>query len=66
MSWLKGIKGLSKAVARQDRAPTVVINHRRMKCRPCPARKGLMCGLCKCIIMAKTAVVSEECPGGRW
>lgn len=66
MSWFRGIKGLAKATTRSGRAPKVVINHRRMKCRPCTARKGLVCGLCKCLIMAKTANETETCPGGRW
>jgi hypothetical protein len=77
----QGVSGLVKAAVGIDRPPEEVIRQRRDACRGCdratrnPARldrpaKGLtslsQCRECGCLIAAKTAVASEQCPLGKW
>lgn len=39
----------------------------RMKiCRICPHKKGAFCGVCGCVLMAKTSSPDEVCPELRW
>ena len=67
---LTGARGLAKAGARLDRPPASVIDHRRRQCAACPdlvRSAGLpRCGLCGCVVAAKTAVAGESCPAGHW
>jgi hypothetical protein len=48
-----------------DRAPQALINDRRAKCAQCPHVVTVLaefCGVCGCLIVAKTALAGEECP----
>lgn len=39
---------------------------RRLICKKCELRKGLICGECGCFINAKVQVEEEECPVNKW
>ena len=39
---------------------------RRLICKNCELRKGLVCGECGCFINAKVQLDEEECPVGKW
>jgi len=39
---------------------------RRLICKDCELRKGLVCGECGCVISAKVQLEEEECPVGKW
>jgi len=39
---------------------------RRLICKKCELRKGLVCGECGCVISAKVQLEEEECPVGKW
>lgn len=35
-------------------------------CEACPEKKGPFCGLCGCVLKAKTAAPGESCPQLKW
>jgi hypothetical protein len=35
-------------------------------CEACPEKKGMFCGLCGCVLKAKTASPEETCPALKW
>jgi hypothetical protein len=35
-------------------------------CNDCTKRLGFICGVCGCVLTAKTKVVNEKCPIGEW
>lgn len=35
-------------------------------CMACPDRTGVTCGVCHCFVRAKTKLVTEKCPQGKW
>lgn len=35
-------------------------------CKECPMKKGLLCGECGCLIVAKTASKISHCPLQKW
>jgi hypothetical protein len=39
---------------------------RRLICKKCKLRNGLICGECGCVISAKVQLEEEECPVGKW
>lgn len=39
---------------------------RRLICKKCELRKGLVCGECGCFINAKVQIEEEECPVNKW
>lgn len=45
---------------------TVVARSRMRICRPCQYRKGVRCGECGCLLLAKTRLPDEECPRNKW
>jgi hypothetical protein len=42
------------------------IEMRRFICSGCPLNVNGICGACSCIIHAKTALATEECPHKHW
>ncbi len=56
------------AAGRDVLAPPSYVNKRRELCEACELRKGLVCthNDCGCVIAAKTRLISEACPLGRW
>jgi hypothetical protein len=47
-------------------APAASQEYRNQKCGICPNNFGGQCGLCDCLILAKTMMAQEECPIGIW
>lgn len=39
---------------------------RRSICNGCPNLKGSQCGICGCFVAAKTKLITEKCPAGKW
>ena len=39
---------------------------RRAICETCPAKSGILCSDCGCIIAAKVRVNTSKCPQGKW
>lgn len=39
---------------------------RKAICETCPAKSGLICSDCGCIIAAKVRVNTSKCPQGKW
>lgn len=39
---------------------------RKDTCKACELRKGIVCGVCGCVIAAKTKVAEEYCPENKW
>lgn len=35
-------------------------------CLACPSRKGIVCGICLCPLVAKTRLIDEDCPLKKW
>src|SRR4051794_34793847 len=35
-------------------------------CRPCPERRGALCGVCGCVLAIKVRMNFESCPIGKW
>lgn len=35
-------------------------------CAPCIHRKGVLCGLCGCVLQAKARLIEENCPANKW
>lgn len=56
-------EGLTKAILQQH---TTVSTKRMGICNNCPNKKGVACGICGCILSAKTKVLEEACPENRW
>ncbi len=78
---IKGVIKLSKVALSMDKAPDDIISARRDVCRNCEystknkdkintPSKGLslrsICTNCKCFIAAKTQLLNEQCPLGKW
>lgn len=40
--------------------------YRLATCTICPARKGMICSNCGCVLQAKARLKEEECPLGLW
>ncbi len=64
-SLLHGAAGLIKYAMGLDAAPRETVRRRRDICRECSGGAAL-CPACTCLIRAKTASRSEECPLGKW
>jgi hypothetical protein len=75
------LKAVGRAVAFRFRRGPVVLPHdhlvvvtRREVCGRCPHRRQLtmmgetadFCGICSCLIPAKTLLLTERCPDRRW
>jgi len=39
---------------------------RLLVCAKCPDRKWFVCGICTCVLQAKSRIKDEECPMNRW
>lgn len=70
-----GIANATKAVARiagefasgEDiLAPKELKEERFSICRNCEFKSGIQCSICECLIRAKTMIMSEKCPKGKW
>lgn len=70
-----GAVGLTRVVLHTQDAAPEVIAARRDICRTCPhsekrefagAIQVRLCGLCKCLIRAKTRLAGQSCPDNRW
>ncbi len=64
--WVRGAVGLTKAALQFDKAPATIIHERRGICHQCEHLKGGRCDICKCFILAKGRILSEECPKDKW
>lgn len=57
------VKGLAKMVINNNSE----YSEDRIKiCKACPQNKKGICGLCGCILSAKTKVIEEHCPDNKW
>lgn len=71
---ITGATGLAKAVTGIDQAEKETIAQRREICRgcadavPCPfsPNKKCLCGVCGCLLVAKTKLKKESCPKAKW
>jgi hypothetical protein len=71
---IHGAAGLVKAATGIDRASDAEVERRRDICRSCPEAvpcvanvgRKCRCRLCGCLLRAKTAIASEQCPAGKW
>jgi hypothetical protein len=69
-----GAIGLAKAATGIGRADVDTVERRRAMCQACPEAvpcvgnigKRCVCQQCGCLIRAKTAVATEQCPTGKW
>lgn len=61
-----GAIGLAKAGLGIDAAGRELEAKRHRICWGCDRRKGLLCGECGCLLMAKIKVKSEACPLSKW
>lgn len=75
----RGVVGLTQAALHLDPASPATAAGRLAHCRRCPhstkhptrtAPDGLplvrFCGLCHCLLAAKTRLASARCPAGHW
>jgi hypothetical protein len=57
------LKGYTNLITKQNQ----VLAKERMKvCISCKDRKGLFCGICGCLLEAKTTVEDEKCKLDKW
>lgn len=56
-------EGFLKAATGQN---TQVSDRRMEVCNTCPDKKGVACGICGCVLTAKTKVMQESCPVSKW
>lgn len=67
---LKGAAGLVRAALGSGTVSKHVARRRREACAACPHAilGGTICGICKCVIKAKTSLAAEACPDDppRW
>jgi hypothetical protein len=64
--WARGAKGLAKAALQMDKAPATLVHERRGICHACEHLRNGRCDICKCFILAKGRLLSEDCPKGKW
>lgn len=53
-----------KAMGRE--APQILREERARICDVCPFKQGKRCTQCGCFIKTKVALLSSECPIGKW
>ena len=61
-----GVMGITKATLGLGLASEQEIDARRAICDACEYKKGKMCGVCGCLLSAKTKLAKEQCPKGFW
>ena len=59
----KIIEGITKDILGKN---TEISDERLSICKACPNKKGSVCGICKCVLTAKTKVLQEPCPVNKW
>ena len=66
MNLLRGIVGITKAVAGIGAATEEEQKRRYSQCISCPRDARGVCGECGCLIAMKIKNANEACPIGRW
>lgn len=64
--WVKGATGLAKAALQIDKAPATIMHERRGICHQCEHLQSGRCDKCKCFILAKSRLLSQDCPLDKW
>ena len=63
---IRSLTNAVKDLALGREAPAILREERERICRSCPFREENRCRQCGCYIKTKAALLSSECPIGKW